>query len=152
MIVPLLALPDSTKVRVRAALAGVTVRRAKPWERSAVERFITTHFTEKWGDEAECAWARTPLSAFVAVRGEEIVGFAAYDCSHPGVFGPTGTREDERGRGTGAALFLRALEDMRARGYIYAIIGGVGPSDFYKKVCDARLLPKEWPSYVTNDT
>jgi predicted N-acetyltransferase YhbS len=151
MIVPLLALPDAAPVLARAAASGVTVRRAKAWELSAVRAFIEQHFTRGWADEVTCAWGRTPLSAFLAVEGATMVGFAGYNCAHPGVFGPTGVRTDRRGCGVGAALLLRCLHDMRSIGYIYAIIGAVGPAPFYEKVCGAMLLPDEWPSYVTTD-
>jgi hypothetical protein len=48
-----------------------------------------------------------------------------------------------------SALLLRTLADMRAVGYAYAIIGAVGPAEFYEQVCGAVLLPSAWPSYVT---
>jgi len=149
MIVPLLALPDWTAANARAEAAGVRVRRALPWDLSQARHFVERCFTRGWADELACAWARVPISAFLAVDGPQIVGFAAYDCAHPGVFGPTGVRPDRRGRGVGAALLLRCLHDMRARGYIYAIIGAVGPAAFYEKVCGAMLLPEHWPSYVS---
>ena len=70
-----------------------------------------------------------------------IVGFAVYECSRRGYFGPTGVREDLRGRGLGAALLFRCLEAMREMGYAYAVIGGVGPQAFYEKVCGAFVIP-----------
>ncbi len=149
MIVPLLALPDSGPDLRRVAAQGIVVRRAKAWELSPVRSFAEAEFSRNWADEIACAWAQTPRSVFVAMEGEAIVGFAGHSCAHPDVFGPTGVRADRRGRGIGAALLLRCLEDLRARGYIYAIIGAVGPAEFYEKVCGALLLPAEWPSYVT---
>lgn len=149
MIVPLLALPDAGPLLERVAGQGVIVRRAKPWDLGSVRGFAGTHFSARWRDEISCAWGRTPISAFVAVEDEEIVGFAGHHCAAPGVFGPTGVREDRRGRDIGAALLFRCLLDMRALGYIYAIIGAVGPASYYEKVCGALLLPAEWPSYVT---
>ncbi len=150
MIVPLLALPDPAAAVARAEGMGVRVRRALPWDLSPARAFAELWFTRGWADELACAWARVPISAFLALDGPEIVGFAAYDCTHPGVFGPTGVRPDRRRQGVGAALLLRCLHDMRARGYIYGIIGAVGPAAFYEKVCGALLLPEHWPSYVTN--
>ena len=41
----------------------------------------------------------------------------------------------------GALVLLRCLEAMREMGYGYAIIGGVGPTEFYEKVCDAFVIP-----------
>ncbi|MBI2761702.1 MAG: GNAT family N-acetyltransferase [Chloroflexi bacterium] len=152
MIVPLLALPPSEPVTARAAAAGVAIRRAKPWELSLVRTFIEQHFTPAWADEVQCAWARVPLGAFIAIADSEIVGIAAYGSAHPEVFGPTGVRPDLRGNGVGAVLLLRCLADMRALGYLYAIIGAVGPAAFYERTCGAMLLPDVWPSYVDSDT
>jgi predicted N-acetyltransferase YhbS len=149
MIVPLLALPDSAPIRARVEQAGVVVRRARAWELSAVRAFVEEQFTRGWADEVSCCWSRTPLCAFVALDGDAIIGFAGYNCAHPGVFGPTGVRQDRRGDGIGAALLFRCLEDMKALGYIYAIIGAVGPAAFYERTCGAMLLPAGWPSYVT---
>ncbi len=74
------------------------------------------------------------------MKDGEIVGFAAYECSRRGFFGPTGVREDLRGNGAGASLLMRCLEAMREMGYGYAIIGGVGPAEFYEKVCGATVI------------
>jgi hypothetical protein len=30
---------------------------------------------------------------------------------------------------------------MREMGYAYAVIGGVGPAEYYEKVCDAFVIP-----------
>ena len=68
-------------------------------------------------------------------------GFGVYECTRRGYFGPTGVQEDLRGNGVGALLLLRCLEAMRDMGYAYAIIGGVGPTKFYEKVCDAFVIP-----------
>ena len=48
-----------------------------------------------------------------------------------------GVTEKKRGRGIGNALFLSCLHTMAANGYAYAIIGGVGPADFYAKAVGA---------------
>jgi len=42
-----------------------------------------------------------------------------------------------RGMGVGKALLYDTLDAMRAKGYAYAIIGGVGPLEFYKKTVGA---------------
>ncbi len=43
--------------------------------------------------------------------------------------------------GLGTALLLLCLESMRELGYAYAVIGGVGPIEFYEKVCGAFVIP-----------
>ena len=39
--------------------------------------------------------------------------------------------------GIGTALLLACLEDMKHAGYGYAIIGGVGPAEYYAKAVGA---------------
>ena len=49
--------------------------------------------------------------------------------------------EGERNRGGGAALLFRCLESMREMGYAYAVIGGVGPEEYYQTLCGAVVIP-----------
>jgi predicted N-acetyltransferase YhbS len=141
MLVRLYDLPDAAPYERRVAGAGIGIRRAEPWERSDVRAFIEELFGVRWADEAEAAFFRQRISMFVATAYGRFVGFAVYECTRRGYFGPTGVREDLRGRGIGAALLFRCLEAMWSMGYAYAIIGGVGPAAFYEKVCGAFIIP-----------
>ena len=73
-------------------------------------------------------------------KGRKLVGFACYDTSARGFFGPTGVDETARGGGIGHALLLASLLDMRAQGYGYAIVGDVGPVDFYVRAVGATPI------------
>lgn len=149
MLVPLLALPNPAPAIERAAAAGVTIRRARAWEAPALAAFIAAQgFWAGWVAESANAFARQPQSVFLALRDDAIAGFAAYDCGLRGIFGPTGVAREGRRSGVASALLLRTLSDMRSIGYAYAIIGAVGPAEFYERVCGAVLLPSAWPSYV----
>ncbi|MGE0542256.1 MAG: Clp protease N-terminal domain-containing protein [Dehalococcoidia bacterium] len=149
MLVPLLTLPDPGRAIARVQQAGVQIRRARAWESPAVQAFIVDQaFTATWSAETANGFARRPISVFVAERGGAIVGFAAYDCGPRGVAGPIGVARNERASGIAGALLLRALSGMRGIGYVYAIIGAVGPAEFFERVCGAVLLPSAWPSYV----
>ena len=75
----------------------------------------------------------------------DLVGFAAYECTRKDFFGPTGVIESERGRGLGRALLLASLWGLRELGYAYAVIGGVGPAEFYERAVGARLIPDSDP-------
>lgn len=145
MLVRLYDLPDPSAAYERVTSAGYEVRRAEPWERLAARDFIREHFPDPWPIEADRAFSNTPITAYVATCGPQIVGFAVYECTRRGFFGPTGVREDLRGRGVGAALLFRCLESMREMGYAYAVIGGVGPASFYEKVCGAFVIPGSDP-------
>jgi predicted N-acetyltransferase YhbS len=141
MLVRLYDLPDAAPYDRRAEEAGVAVRRAQPWDRAGVLAFVEQHFGRRWADEAGAAFARQPVSLFVATAEREVIGFAAYEATARDYFGPTGVREDLRGRGIGAALLFRCLAALRELGYAYAVIGGVGPAEFYEKVCGAFVIP-----------
>jgi GNAT superfamily N-acetyltransferase len=140
MLARLYAIPDAGPYEARVAEAGYEVRRAEPWDRTAMAEFAR-QFGEHWPVEADRAYNHTPVTAYVAVKGPEIVGFAVYECTRRGYFGPTGVLESLRGCGVGALLLIRCLESMREMGYGYAVIGGVGPVEFYEKVCGATVIP-----------
>ena len=141
MLVRLYDLPDFYGHEQRAEAAGYTVRRAEPWDRERMRSFATRCFGELWAVEADLAFNHSPITAYVATDGPEIAGFAVFECTRRGFFGPTGVREDLRGNGLGAALLFRCLESMREMGYAYAVIGGVGPAGFYEKTCGAFVIP-----------
>ena len=79
--------------------------------------FVKEHFGPLWAVEEDRAFIHEPITAYVATKDGEIAGFAAYECTRRGYFGPTGVREDVRGNGPGAALLFRCLESMREMGY-----------------------------------
>lgn len=145
MLVNLLRLPpvDSALEEVRDR--GLLVRRARPWELSQVREFVSENFSQAWADEISVGLVRQPVTVFVALRGGRLVGFAAYECTRKDFFGPTGVVEGERGRGLGRALLLAALRGLRELGYAYAVIGGVGPAEFYERAVGARLIPDSSP-------
>jgi predicted N-acetyltransferase YhbS len=141
MLAPLYRLPDATRYLARCGEAGIRIRRLEVWDRARLRAFVSEHFSEDWAEEAEFAFAGGhPITGFAAVARGEIVGFAVYESSRRGFFGPTGVRSDVRGNGVGAALLLQSLEAMREMGYGYAIIGWVGPADFYTRVCGATVI------------
>ena len=133
---------------------GVTIRRAQPFERSLIHAFVQRHFALTWADEIAVAYAHQPVSLFVATRsspgGSILLGFAAHDCTRRNFFGPMGVLDAERNTGIGKALLVAALHAMRERGYVYAIIGGVGPPEFYAKTVGATLIPDSTPGIYTD--
>ncbi len=146
MLVRLYDLPDPAPYELRVSEAGITVRRMEAWDRAALRSFITQNFTEAWATEADFAFnGAHPITGFVAVKDGRIAGFAVYECSRRNYFGPTGVREDLRGQGVGALLLFRCLESMRDMGYGYAIIGWVGPAEFYERICGATIIEGSSP-------
>ena len=145
MLVRLYDLPDSSGLYRDISTRGVTLRRARAFEKHTVAAFAKAHFSDKWVSEIEVAISRQPISCFIATRDKEVLGFSCYDTTQRGFFGPTGVLESARGLGLGKALLFKALEGLREIGYAYAIIGGVGPRDFYAKVCGAVEIPGSDP-------
>ena len=145
MLVNLLRLPPVEPALEELRGAGVVVRRARPWELTAVREFVGENFSQAWADEIAVGLVRQPVTVFVALRGGRLVGFAAYECTRKDFFGPTGVVESERGRGLGRALLLAALRGLRELGYAYAVVGGVGPAEFYERTVGARLIPDSSP-------
>ncbi|MDA7868065.1 GNAT family N-acetyltransferase, partial [Akkermansiaceae bacterium] len=89
--------------------------------------------------------SRQPVACFIATKDKKILGFACYETTAKGYFGPTGVAESARGLGLGKALLLKALEAQREAGYAYAFIGGVGPREFYAKTVGAIEIPGSDP-------
>ncbi|HEX5478151.1 MAG TPA: GNAT family N-acetyltransferase [Dehalococcoidia bacterium] len=141
MLVRLYDLPSPAAYDERTTAAGVNVRRIDAWDRAPLLKFVREHFGEGWAAEAEFAFdGGHPITGFVAVKDGVFVGFAVYETSRRGFFGPTGVRPDMRKQSIGASLLFRCLEGMRELGYAYAIIGGVGPAEFYEKTCGAKII------------
>jgi predicted N-acetyltransferase YhbS len=108
-----------------------TIRVARPPELHIVQDWVRRNFSDYWVSELTVAMAHQPPGCLVAIVEGEVVGFACYDATARGFFGPTGVAESQRGKGIGAALLHHTLAAMKAQGYAYAIIGGVGPVEFY---------------------
>lgn len=145
MLVNLLRLPPLEPLLDELRGAGLSVRRAQPWELTVVREFVGRHFNGAWADEISVGFMRQPVSVFIAAREGRLVGFAGYECTRRAFFGPTGVAEGERGRGAGRALLVAALWGLREMGYAYGIVGGVGPAEFYERAVGATLIPDSAP-------
>ena len=130
LLVKLYALPQITSHHAE----GISVRRAFAAEKHLVIEFVGRNFIPAWASECEISFARLPVACFLATSARTICGFACYDASARGFFGPVGIAEDWRGRGIGGELLIAALQDMRAQGYAYAIIGDVSDKKFYERL------------------
>jgi GNAT superfamily N-acetyltransferase len=126
------------------------VRRAQPFELSPVRRFVAENFSPNWADEISVGFARQPVSVYIATMDRELAGFAAYECTRRGFFGPTGVLQSARGKGIGNALLLACLWSLREMGYVYAIIGAAGPVRFYQKAVGAIIIPDSEPGIYTD--
>jgi GNAT superfamily N-acetyltransferase len=110
-------------------------------EMQLVVDWVGENFSQNWASEASVAVTRQPSACLVAVVEGRLVGFACYDTTARGFFGPTGVHTDSRGKGIGAALLSASLRAMKCAGYAYAIIGDAGPIDFYADAVGAITIP-----------
>ena len=128
---------------------GVSIKRAMALDLSKVIEFVKNNFGDvstDWANECERAIFNSPPSCYVAVKGNDIIGFACYDASALGFFGPTGVVASEQGKGIGKALLGKCLESMKEKGYAYAIIGYVTDAvSFYEKAVGATVIEGSVP-------
>jgi GNAT superfamily N-acetyltransferase len=150
LLVPLYKLPPADAINNTLAAEGIIIRRAFPFDLSRTRRFIASNFAESWADEAEAAFARQPITCWIAILDQKVVGFACADATMRGFFGPTGVAESLRGKGVGTALLLAALNGLKELGYAYGIIGAAGPVGFYEKHCNAIVIPDSTPGAYVN--
>ena len=129
------------------SLDGATVRLRKPIgpEHAVVARWVAEHFSAGWASEVQVALNNRPVSVWIATQRVELLGFACFDATARGFFGPIGVADAMRARGLGAALLRVCLQDMRAAGYGYAVAGGVGAPEFFRRVAGAIDIPDSTP-------
>jgi GNAT superfamily N-acetyltransferase len=144
MLVRLYALPPQDAAIDACARDGVSIRRAIAPDKPAVLAWVDAHFASSRA-EVEAAFAHVPARCFIAIRDGSLAGFACHDVTCRNFFGPEGVAPAARGRGIGRALLLCALQAQRAQGYAYAIIGGVGPAEFYRRTVNALDIADSTP-------
>jgi GNAT superfamily N-acetyltransferase len=135
---------DTHQAEHSLAQEGIVLRRAQAREVPAVAAFAAAEFSMDWQLELAEAQDYHPVPLFVAMRGDEVLSFAAIDVTGPARFGPTGTRKDLRGRGLGGALLRLSLRALRDRGEATADIGWVGPLAFYARTVGAQITRAFW--------
>lgn len=149
LLVKLYELPPCEEVLRELEGKGFVVKRPIGPEKLIVVDWVKENFGLHWAGEVDASFSNKPISCFVAVDVREgdpkLAGFACYDATVRGFFGPTGVLEEYRGVGLGKALLLVTLRDMFNVGYAYAIIGYAGPVDFYRKAVGAIEIPESFP-------
>ena len=123
------------------------ITRALSPDKSKVVEFVRSNFEENWANECERSFSNNSITCFIAVKEKKIIGFACYDATAKGFFGPTGVLNTERKKGIGAKLMYSCLKDMWDNGYGYAIIGWTTEDsiDFYLKTVGATLIENSSP-------
>src|SRR5438093_3879969 len=103
MLVKLYTLPEIAPLVAQLKAEGIEVRQAAPSEKRIVADWVRGHFSERWAAECEAAIEQRPVCCYIAVeRGptqatndspyslpaEKLVGFACFDVTARGMFGP----------------------------------------------------------------
>lgn len=120
---------------------GVKIKRAFAGDKPEILDFIANNFSKGWVYEAERAIMSPVPKCYIATYEGRVVGFACYDSSALGFFGPIGVDPSMRGKKIGEALLKRTLVAMREYGYWYAVIGWVSDAEnFYRKTVGAEFI------------
>lgn len=160
MLVKLYEIPPLQPALDAIANQKIRIRPARPGEERVISRWVERRFNESWSGCVQFGIYRNPCSLFVAVEREpadpmrtnpydlppeHLVGFACYDSSNRGMFGPMGVVPEYESRGIGKALLLTALHAMWTENYAYAVIGWAGPVEWYGRTVGASLIPGSEP-------
>lgn len=146
--------PDHTLL-ARLAQQQITIKRVLAPDALRVLRFIETSAETHWPQESKESWmaecaagmANHPPTCFLAVQQRTIIGFACYNATAKGYFGPMGVLREAQGNGVGKALLIASLLAMWDEGYGYAIIGWPARSamGFYAKTVQAQVIEDSSP-------
>jgi GNAT superfamily N-acetyltransferase len=150
MLVKLYSLPDGDLSLRQSSQQHVSVRRAMAYEREAVVNWVAHEFGRQargWASECEIAFSRMPIACWVALIDGKVIGFCCHDVTAKNLLGPIGVSADCRRGGVGRLLLLSALCAMRNQGYAYAIIGHVGPADFFRRCAGATPIAGSTPGF-----
>ena len=141
LLVSLYSKEVETLINKAEAPSGVIIRAPLAPELHIVRDWVLAQFSENWASEVMVAFSRQPVSCLIAVNQAGLQGFACYDVTARGFFGPTGVAPEARGKGIGVALLAACLQSMKALGHAYAFIGDAGPVDFYVRSAGAIVIP-----------
>ena len=120
LLVKLYELPASAQALENLRAECIEIRRAIGPEKHAVVDWAEKTFSRSWASECDVALSSQPVTCFISVKDGRLIGFACYDATLKGFFGPIGVDESVKKKGLGKALLLRTLEAMRDAGYGYA--------------------------------
>jgi predicted N-acetyltransferase YhbS len=141
MLIKLYDLEDDWNFMAAQKKQGIVIRKPIGPEAHLILKWVSDQFGSGWAAETDAALSNRPRSCFVAVKDSMIIGFACYDATALGFFGPIGVAASHRRKGTGTALMTACLLDMKLKQYGYAVVGGVEDTDYYRKNAKAVEIP-----------
>ena len=147
MLVRLYEIEDEWRFLAGQKKLGITIRKPIGPEKQVIVNWVSDQFGAGWASEVDVAITNKPRTCFVAVLDAQMIGFACYDATALGFFGPIGVEKSYRNRGTGTALMNACLLDMKLRGYGYAVVGAVEATQYYEKTVGAWEIPHSSPGF-----
>ena len=90
MLVKLYDLPEVEPFIKTLNDKGIKIRTAVQDERQRVVAWVRDLFGNIWADECSVSFDNHPVSCFIALDDEDIIGFACFDSTFKNFFGPTG--------------------------------------------------------------
>lgn len=146
LLVRLYALPKLEPFLEHVGGMGVTIRRARAYEKYQVVGWVREHFSNGWAGECEVAFAREPLACLIATHEQKLIGFICYESTYKNFIGPLGIHEEFRNRQIGSTLLVASLYAMAELGYAYAILGGpTNAAPLYRRLVGAIDIPGSTP-------
>jgi GNAT superfamily N-acetyltransferase len=148
MLVKLYNFQNTWNFIAEQKILEIEIRKPVGPEKRLVVNWVEEQFFSAWASETDVAFSNKPISCFIAIKERELIGFCCYDTTALGYFGPMGVQETFRGKGTGKALLMASLLDMKLKGYGYAIIGAINIPEFYKRAVGAIEIPESSPGIL----
>ena len=135
---------DTAADEARLGQSGITFRRLAASDAEAFRTYLGKEWGWDWQWEAMQSLQRDPISAHLALRDDQIVGWSSYNIDQPGHFGPMAVNPEHRRSGIGSVLLKRCLADLRDEGRAEGDIQWVGPITFYSREVGATIWRCFW--------
>ena len=136
---------DTKNIENNWQTKNINFKRADYSDYNNVVEFIRTYFPA-WEAEVKNTFNSLPISIHLALKDDKIIAFSAHNANNFGTgwFGPMGTVEKYRGKGIGAVLLKRCLQDIKEWELEEAIIPWVRPIRFYAREINADIERVFW--------
>ena len=149
MLVKLYDLDDDWPFMADQKNRGIIIRKPIGPEKHLIIEWVSETFGPAWAAETDVALGNRPWTCFIAIKKAAFIGFACYDATALGFFGPIGVAPSNRGNGIGKALLRACLMDMKLKGYGYAVVGAAKDTDFFKETVGAVEIPDSTPGFYS---
>ena len=101
MLVKLYQLPALVPSLTHLKKQGIEIRAAMAAEKHVVVDWVRDCFGKGWAGECEPAFSRQPITCHIAVAMDKLIGFACFESTYRGFFGPIGVDQSRRGLNVG---------------------------------------------------